>query len=240
MACYRLLSHTVSAQNLSVKDSIEAKQYRRLRWKHQPRRPGFSTAERDYRHPGLHSIILMYGRGYGMMVRPSGVGSVNRGRGVRSLNMDDAQLIERCIELAGISAQKGNHPFGALIVHEGQIIAEGENRVFTEMDPSAHAEVVAVRGACRSLGRQTLAGCTLYTSAEPCLICSTVVRLTGISRVVFAAPASGAYGGYSSIYPILRDTTIARFGLVPEVVPELLADRSIALWHELGWPPPAR
>lgn len=154
--------------------------------------------------------------------------------------MDDAQLIERCIELAGLAAQKGNHPFGALIVHEGQVISEAENQVFTDMDPSAHAEVVAVRGACRALGRLVLSGCTLYTSAEPCLICSTVVRLTGISRVVFAAPASGAYGGYSSIYPILRDTTIERFGAVPEVLAEFLADRSLALWRELGWPPAAR
>jgi tRNA(Arg) A34 adenosine deaminase TadA len=154
--------------------------------------------------------------------------------------MDDAQLIERCIELARLAAGHGNHPFGALIVHEGRVIAEGENRVFTELDPSAHAEVVAVRGACRALGGQDLSGCTLYTSAEPCLICSTVVRLTGISRVVFAAPASGAYGGYSSIYPILRDTTIARFGQPPEVVPEFLAERSLALWRELGWPPPPR
>ena len=154
--------------------------------------------------------------------------------------MDDGQLIERCIELAAISAKKGNHPFGALIVHEGQIIGEGENLVFTDMDPSAHAEVVAVRNACRTLGRHNLAGSTLYTSAEPCLICSTVIRLTGISRVVFAAPASGAYGGYSSIYPILLDRTIERFGQAPEVVPELLADRSLALWKEIGWPPAAR
>lgn len=150
--------------------------------------------------------------------------------------MNDTQAIERCIELAAASARQGNHPFGSVILLDGAILAEGENRVITDMDPTAHAEVVAIRNACRALGQQDLSACWLYTSCEPCWICSTTIRLTGIRRVVFATRSPGDYGGYYSAHPILRVEGVARFGSPPEVVPGLLADRSDALWREVGWP----
>lgn len=154
--------------------------------------------------------------------------------------MNDSELIERCIAVARQAAERGNHPFGALVVCEGEILAEGENSVVTAGDPSAHAEVVAIRNASRALGRLELSGCSLYSSAEPCLMCSTLIRLVGMSRVVFAAASPGGYGGYSSLYPILGNDTIPRFGQRPEVVAGLLAQRSEALWRELGWPPQPR
>lgn len=150
--------------------------------------------------------------------------------------MDDAQAMERCIELAAISAQAGDHPFGALITLDGELLAEGENRVMTDMDPTGHAEVTAIRRACRALGRLDLSDCTLYTSAEPCVICGTTIRLTGISRVVFAARSSGDYGSHSSAYAILVDPKITRFPPPPEVIPGFLAERSEELWRTLGWP----
>lgn len=150
--------------------------------------------------------------------------------------MDDTEAMERCIELAALSAKAGDHPFGALIVLDGKILAEGENRVFTDMDPTAHAEITAIRRATRILGRHDLSGSVLYTSAEPCVMCATAIRLTGISRVVFAAKSSSDYGGYSSAYGIIRDATIDRFPPPPEVVAGLLAERSEALWKEIGWP----
>ena len=150
--------------------------------------------------------------------------------------MNDVEAIERCIELAAISARRGNHPFGSLILRDGELLAEGENLVVTDMDPTGHAEIVAIRNACRALGVQDLTGTTLYTSAEPCMICSTVIRLLRVKRVVFAAKSTTDYGGYSSKHPILCVADVARFGSPPEVVPGLLADRSEALWKELGWP----
>lgn len=72
--------------------------------------------------------------------------------------MDDTEAMERCIELAALSAKAGDHPFGALIVLDGKILAEGENRVFTDMDPTAHAEITAIRRATRILGRHDLSG----------------------------------------------------------------------------------
>lgn len=148
--------------------------------------------------------------------------------------MNDSEAIERCIELARISAERGNHPFGSLITRGDSLVAEGENLVVTDLDPTAHAETVAIRNACRALGSLDLSGCTLYTSCEPCWICSTAIRDTGIARVVFAG--SSNRGGYSSGYPILRDPAIARYGPPPEVVPGLLAERCQQLWAEVGWP----
>ncbi len=127
--------------------------------------------------------------------------------------MDDAQLVQRCIELARAAAQRGNAPFGSLIVREGRVVAEGENSVNTDDQR----------------------GCSLYTSCEPCWICSTAIRETHISRVVFAAPGP-TIGGYSSPHPILREEGIARFGPPPVVVAGVLADRSEALFAEVGWP----
>ena len=150
--------------------------------------------------------------------------------------IDDTQAMNRCIELAAISARKGNHPFGALIALNGEIIAEGENCVITELDPAGHAEVAAIRNACRALGTRELNGATLYTSCEPCLLCSTEIRLVGISRVVYAATSPGGYGGDTSIFPVLRVDTIARVGAPPEIVAGFMAEPSAAMWRELGWP----
>ena len=149
--------------------------------------------------------------------------------------MNDEQAIERCIELALQAAERGDHPFGALILRDGIIVAEGPNLVMTDMDPTAHGEVVAIRRACQALGRQELADCTLYTSAEPCWICSTAIRVTRIGRVVFAARSGTDTGGYSSRFPILTTADVTRFGPPPEVVAGLLADRAEALWTQINW-----
>jgi tRNA(adenine34) deaminase len=149
--------------------------------------------------------------------------------------MDDVQAIERCIELAAEAAKRGDHPFGALILRDGALVAEGPNLVLTDMDPTAHGEVIAIRRACQTLGRQDLSDCTLYTSAEPCWICSTAIRVTGIRRVVFAATSGTDTGGYSSRFPILSEAGITRFGPPPEIVAGLLAERAAALWEEIKW-----
>jgi tRNA(adenine34) deaminase len=157
--------------------------------------------------------------------------------------MDDVQAMERCIELAAEAAQRGDHPFGALILRDGELVAEGPNLVITDLDPTAHGEVIAIRRACQTLGRQELADCTLFTSAEPCWICSTAIRVTGIARVVFAARSGTDTGGYSSRFRILSDAGIARFGPPPEVVAGFLAERAEALWEEINWtrrPPPSK
>ena len=152
--------------------------------------------------------------------------------------MNDVQAMERCIELARAAFEHGNNPFGSVIVRDGQVVDEAENSVMSDLDPSAHAEVMVIRKACRTLGRLDLSDCWLYTSCEPCWMCSTAIRLSGISRVAFGATYSPT-GGYTSAWPVLRDGSIPRFRFPPpEVLPALLADRAEAFLAEIGWPGP--
>lgn len=154
--------------------------------------------------------------------------------------MDDTQAMERSIELARAAAARGNQPYGSVIVLDGRIVAEGENRVLTDLDPTAHAEIVAIRAACRALGRIDLSGGTIYASGEPCWTCSSAIRGARLARVVIAAPSLWATGGSTSAFPILRVDGLAGLAPPPEVVMGVLGDRARALFAELGWPPPER
>ncbi len=101
----------------------------------------------------------------------------------------DAYFMELALEQAEIAVSRGQTPFGAVVVDDsGRLIGEGHNTVRADRDPTAHGEVVAIRDAWRRLGNwQLLRGCTLYSSCEPCLLCSFVITQIGFSRVVFAA-----------------------------------------------------
>ena len=107
----------------------------------------------------------------------------------------DAQWIARAIELATANVASGGGPFGALIVRDGGLIAEGQNRVTANLDPTAHAEVGAIRAACQSVGDFSLAGSTLYTSCEPCPLCLSAALWARIDRVVYAADRDDAARG---------------------------------------------
>lgn len=152
--------------------------------------------------------------------------------------MNDTEAMHRCIEIARLSVERGDHPFGSLILRDGSLLAEGFNSVMTELDTTAHAETVAMRDACRSVGALNLSGTTLYTSCEPCWICSCAIRELKIDRVVFALTSPKGGGFSSEKYPILRDPTIERYGPPPRIEHGLLADLSQALWTEVGWPRP--
>jgi len=100
----------------------------------------------------------------------------------------DRHLMERALRQAEIAMTRGQTPFGAVVVStDGRVIGEGHNTVRADLDPSAHGEIVAIREACRGLGSWRLTGCALYTSCEPCLLCSFVIVKIGIRRVIFAA-----------------------------------------------------
>lgn len=94
----------------------------------------------------------------------------------------------RAISLAEDNASSGNGgPFGAVIVKDGKVVAEGSNTVTVDNDPTAHAEVNAIRRACAVLGTFDLSGCELYTSCEPCPMCLAACYWAHISRVYYAA-----------------------------------------------------
>jgi len=107
----------------------------------------------------------------------------------------DARWLARAIDLATENVTAGGGPFGAVIVRDGELVAEGQNRVTANLDPTAHAEVMAIRAACQATGDFSLAGMTLYTSCEPCPLCLSASLWARVDRVVFAADRDDAARG---------------------------------------------
>jgi guanine deaminase len=101
-------------------------------------------------------------------------------------------FLEQAIELAAANVRRGGGPFAALVVKDGVVIASGANRVTLANDPTAHAEMVAIREACRALGGFQLAGCEVYSSCEPCPMCLGALYWARPARVFFAATARDA------------------------------------------------
>jgi len=104
-----------------------------------------------------------------------------------------AAHMRRAIELAleGVRANQGG-PFGAVVVREGAVIGEGCNRVIASNDPTAHAEIVALRAACAKLGSFQLRGCELYTTCEPCPMCLGAAFWARVDRVHYACESADA------------------------------------------------
>lgn len=104
----------------------------------------------------------------------------------------DAQWLRQAVELATASVADGGGPFGAVIVRDGTLLATGQNRVTLDGDPTAHAEVVAIRAAARELGTHTLDDCALYASCEPCPMCASSALWARLDRVCYAADRDDA------------------------------------------------
>ena len=98
-------------------------------------------------------------------------------------------LAQRSIQIATEAVRHGNHPFGALLVKDGQILLEAENTIFTEHDVTNHAELNLVRLAVRRYDFAFLEGCTLYCSTEPCAMCAGAIYWAGIGAVIYACSA---------------------------------------------------
>lgn len=104
---------------------------------------------------------------------------------------EQAWLAE-AVELARRNVAAGGGPFGAVVVRAGEVVATGTNRVTAELDPTAHAEVTAIRGACRALGTFQLSGCVLVSSCEPCPMCLAAALWARLDRVLYAADRDDA------------------------------------------------
>jgi len=97
------------------------------------------------------------------------------------------EFMRRAVELSAQHMREGaGGPFGAVIVKNGKVIAEGWNRVTSTNDPTAHAEVTAIRDACKALGTFSLEGCDIYTSCEPCPMCLSAIYWARLDRIYFA------------------------------------------------------
>ncbi len=141
-----------------------------------------------------------------------------------------ADFMRRAIALAIENVRTGRGgPFAALVVKGGRIIAEGANRVTATNDPTAHAEVVAIREACRIVGNFQLTGCDLYTTCEPCPMCLGAIYWARPARVFYAGTAAdAAAAGFDDafIYDEIRKLPVARS--IP--MTQLLREESLAVF----------
>ena len=148
--------------------------------------------------------------------------------------MSDADFLRAAIRVAREGIAAGQSPFGSVIVRNGQVIAAAHNTVWRDTDPTAHAEVNNIRAAARVLKTITLAGCTLYSTCEPCPMCLAAIHWAKITRVVYgAAIEDAATAGFSELRVSARE--LVRLGGSPVVVEGgLLADECRALFVEFG------
>ena len=139
----------------------------------------------------------------------------------------DIDVMGAALLEAEAAANEGEIPVGALILGpDGNVIATGRNSRVLEKDPTAHAEVNAIREAARVLGDRVLDGCTLVVTLEPCVMCAGVILAARVPRVVFGAWDDKA-GAVGSVYDLLRDGRLPH--AVPEVVGGVRADECAAL-----------
>lgn len=141
------------------------------------------------------------------------------------MNQDPAHYLRQAIHLACANVESGaGGPFGAVVVRNGEVIATGTNQVTASDDPTAHAEIVAIRNACQILGTFQLDECEIYCSCEPCPMCLGAIYWARPARVVFASTAhDAADAGFddSFIYDEIRQSrALRRMPLEQIVVPE--------------------
>ncbi len=134
------------------------------------------------------------------------------------LTAADRAHLAHAVRLSDEGWRRGDGgPFGAVVVRDGEVIGEGNNRVVADHDPTAHAEVVAIRRACAAIGDFSLAGATLYASTEPCPLCLAAAHWARLDRVVHAADrADAAAIGFDDarLYRVLAGTETASVRLV--------------------------
>jgi tRNA(adenine34) deaminase len=131
--------------------------------------------------------------------------------------------MRHCLRLAGIARERGEVPVGSIVVRDGLVIAEGIESVKANLDIVRHAEMEAIRRACETLQTLDLSGCTLYTSAEPCLMCSYAIRACKISAVVFGE-SNTTIGGFSSEFQILSTNNVPHWEIPPAAVTHVLRE----------------
>jgi len=134
--------------------------------------------------------------------------------------MTDADYMQHALELAKMAQDAGEVPVGAVVVKDGEIIGRGFNAPISRHDPSAHAEMMALRDAAQNIGNYRLVGCELFVTLEPCLMCAGAIMHARIARLVYGAsdPKTGACGSVLNVFSEQRLNHHA------EVVAAVLAD----------------
>ena len=142
--------------------------------------------------------------------------------------MDDAGYMAEALALARAARDRGEVPVGAIVVSDGAIIGRGGNAPIAANDPTAHAEIAALRDAAIALGNYRLPGCTLYVTLEPCAMCAGAILHARISRLVYGArdPKTGACGSVVDLFgeARLNHHATAEGGVLADECGKLLSD----------------
>jgi tRNA(Arg) A34 adenosine deaminase TadA len=162
--------------------------------------------------------------------------------------MYDPQFMQRALALSAQALHTpGTEPFGAVVVKDGAIVGEGFNHSVAHADPTSHGEVEAIRDACRRLGTVSLAGCTLYTSCEPCAMCVAAMHIAGIGQLYYAASLAQSGRAFEGVtvaarHPIdvevLRAEAGAALGQRTLPAEQQMADEAVRILSD--WAAPRR
>ena len=140
--------------------------------------------------------------------------------------MTDAEALALALDEARAAAAAGEVPIGAIVVESGVVIGRGQNRVLRDLDPTAHAEIVALRQAARALGNYRLPGCELFVTLEPCAMCAGAMIHARLGRLIYSAadPKAGAVGSVLEVlnHPRLNHQMLVTSGELAEESGDLL------------------
>jgi guanine deaminase len=148
--------------------------------------------------------------------------------------MTDDHWLDEAIRLAYDNVAQGGRPFGALVLRDGQVLASGTDRTTQDSDPTAHAEILALRAACQQLGTLDLAGTLLASSCEPCVMCQAAALLAGVPRCIYAAQQSQAVASGCDPDVVTRELALppAQRQLVLDHRPIALARVPLDAWRD--------
>src|ERR1700678_1883411 len=140
--------------------------------------------------------------------------------------MTDAEALTLALEEARAAGAAGEVPVGAIVVENGAVVGRGQNRVLRDLDPTAHAEIVALRQAALALGNYRLAGCELFVTLEPCAMCAGAMIHARLARLIYAAadPKAGAVTSVLEVlnHPRLNHQMLVTSGILADESGELL------------------
>jgi len=142
--------------------------------------------------------------------------------------------IRECIRLAEEAKRNGNHPFGSILVHDGEILLRAQNSVMTENDLAQHPESILARAGASKYSHEFLAECTLYSSTEPCAMCTGAIYWSGIGRIVFACSAEKLYEYASDGLHIACQEILQHGDRSVEVIGPILEDEAAQV-HNGFW-----
>jgi tRNA(Arg) A34 adenosine deaminase TadA len=146
----------------------------------------------------------------------------------------DKHWMRRALVICRAGLERGQSPFGAVIVRAGTALAETHNQVWAQTDPSAHAEVMGIRAACAAVGTVHLEGATIYSTTEPCPMCFSCIHWARLGRIVYAARVEDAAAAGFNELPVPNATMQRISGSRMELVPEVLREEALALYEAWG------